>query len=299
MSDEFRIAIGTAQFGLDYGITNTRGQVPGDEVELILQTAERYGIDTLDTAAAYGDAESVLGEYKGLGRFRVVTKISPETAGDVDGDLRRSRDRLRADILDTVLVHDTEMVLAHPEIWRALATRRRAGTVRRIGISVYWPRQWYEFVAMCTRDGLSLPEMIQLPMSVFDQRFVPILTHLKSRSVEIHVRSVYLQGAVFFNSSSISPGLAALSAKIEALQEIEDWYSVSRAAVCIAFALLHPEIDRIVVGIDGLSRLDETIFAFREAASLVNSGRLGDGSTFDRLRVDDESIILPFNWRNF
>lgn len=297
MSEGLRIAIGTAQFGLDYGISNTRGQVPSDEVGLILDAAEEHGIDTLDTAGAYGNAESVLGECNGPDRFRVVTKIRPETGDTVEQELHGSRNRLGAERLDTVLLHDAATALEMPGIWSTLVDSRARGIVRRIGISAYWPRQWYDFEAMCLHLDLPLPEVIQLPMSVFDQRFVPVLRDLKSRSVEIHVRSVYLQGAAFMDASSPPPGLAPLSAKLSALDEIEETLGVSRAAVCLAIVLRHPEVDRVVVGIDGLSRLDETVSAFREAASLVKSGRLGDGSIFNNLRVDDESIILPFNWR--
>ena len=50
-----KIALGTVQFGLDYGVNNKRGKIPADEVFRILDKAAEAGIDTLDTAHAYGE----------------------------------------------------------------------------------------------------------------------------------------------------------------------------------------------------------------------------------------------------
>ena len=58
-----RICLGTAQFGLDYGIANARGKVSFDEVGQILRCALENGIVTLDTAGAYGDSEQMVGAF--------------------------------------------------------------------------------------------------------------------------------------------------------------------------------------------------------------------------------------------
>ncbi len=57
-----RLALGTVQFGLDYGISNHDGQVSDEELDAIIALARQAGIDTLDTAQAYGNAEQRLGQ---------------------------------------------------------------------------------------------------------------------------------------------------------------------------------------------------------------------------------------------
>ena len=81
-----KIALGTVQFGLDYGITNHSGQVSIDEVKNILDYAKHKGIDTLDTAARYGNSEQVLGEI-GVNNYRIITKTTPLKNG-VDGVIK-------------------------------------------------------------------------------------------------------------------------------------------------------------------------------------------------------------------
>ena len=71
-----KLALGTAQFGLDYGVTNSEGKVQVEEVELILGCAKENSINTLDTAASYGNSEEVLGSI-GISDFQIITKTIP------------------------------------------------------------------------------------------------------------------------------------------------------------------------------------------------------------------------------
>ena len=70
-----KLGLGTVQFGCDYGISNTKGQVLIDEVVKILDYALKNGIDIIDTASLYGNSEAVLGQFD-LSKFKVVTKTS-------------------------------------------------------------------------------------------------------------------------------------------------------------------------------------------------------------------------------
>lgn len=71
-----RLALGTAQFGMRYGVANRVGQVPAGEARRILERARTAGMDTLDTAAAYGASETLLGSV-GVADWIVVTKLPP------------------------------------------------------------------------------------------------------------------------------------------------------------------------------------------------------------------------------
>ena len=69
-----KIALGSVQFGIPYGVTNRGGMTSRQEVREILTVAARSGVDTIDTAITYGESERVLGA-EGCSRFRIVTKL--------------------------------------------------------------------------------------------------------------------------------------------------------------------------------------------------------------------------------
>ena len=110
-----KIALGSVQWGLDYGISNSNGKTGKNEVAKILETANKYGINTLDTASAYGEAEKIIGELK-REDSKIITKIS---VGNPDKDVKQSRDDIRNKVkrsfsdlgrfvLEGVLVHDPD-----------------------------------------------------------------------------------------------------------------------------------------------------------------------------------------------
>ena len=71
------IVLGTAQFGLDYGVSNSGGEISDDELSRILDYARKYGVQYLDTANVYGDSEIRIGEMCELTKaFGLITKIT-------------------------------------------------------------------------------------------------------------------------------------------------------------------------------------------------------------------------------
>ncbi len=90
------LALGTVQFGMAYGVANAAGQPSAASVQTILDTARLAGIDMLDTAEMYGEAETVLGQSKTDG-FQIVTKLGEIAPGE---DLRfRSYSKRAADLV--------------------------------------------------------------------------------------------------------------------------------------------------------------------------------------------------------
>jgi len=127
-----RLALGTAQFGLDYGITNKRGK---------LHYAEESGVTTIDTAAAYGNSEETLGSLQAGDRFRIVTKISVAKASEVEGRVLDSVKALEVETVDTVLFHDHRVLLDVEDAWSQLQRAKNHGLIRKAGVSVYHRRR--------------------------------------------------------------------------------------------------------------------------------------------------------------
>ena len=70
-----RLGLGSAQFGLDYGVTNLRGQTTPADVAELLRIAGHAGVRVIDTAPAYGSSEETIGAcLPSEHHFRIVTK---------------------------------------------------------------------------------------------------------------------------------------------------------------------------------------------------------------------------------
>lgn len=285
-----RLALGTVQFGLAYGIANREGQVPAAEAARILACAREHGLDTLDTAAAYGESERRLGEI-GVDEWRVVSKLPPlppdcqDVQAWVERSARASLERLRIPLLHGLLVHRPADLASDRgvELFSALQRLQRAGLVCRIGASVYAPE---ELEMLLQRFALDL---VQAPFNIVDRRFETSgwLRRLKAEGTEVHTRSVFLQGLLLLPAD-------ARPAQFARWQELwsawDRWVALtgrSRAAVCLGFALRRPEIDRVVIGVDSAAQL---------AAAVAAELPLPEDPPAD-ISCADPDLVEPSRWR--
>jgi aryl-alcohol dehydrogenase-like predicted oxidoreductase len=294
--DFARIGLGTAQFGLPYGITNTRGMVPLPEVRRILEVGRMAGIGVLDTAFAYGTSETVLGMLEDAARgFRVITKtppldserIGPEQEGAIRLAIAQSRRSLRRERLDGLLVHHAAELFrpGGERIIAALEAAKTRGEVARIGVSVYDPAELQRALAIFT------PEIVQIPLNVLDQRFAAsgLLAHLKSLGCEIHARSVFLQGTLLAPADALPAALAHLRPALAAARRYFADHAATPLQGCLGYALSQPEVDCLILGLTGADELAAALAAVRNLPALP-----GDVAA---LAVDDPAIINPALWR--
>lgn len=262
------LGLGTAQFGLDYGIANDRGICPPEDVAAILEMASASSIGVLDTAPAYGTAEQVLGEVlPAAHRFRIVTKTphlgglrhADEVGRAVRDAFAASRAKLRRDRLAGLLTHNANDLLrpGGPALWAAMVELKQAGEVERIGASVYSAGQ---LAAVLERYPLDL---VQLPWNAVDGRIgPPLLAALAARGIELHARSVFLQGLLL-----APPAHAArVSAAAEAL--VGRWRDAVGTADPLA-AALGAVIGRKEIGtaLVGVTRPEELAGILRAVAA--------------------------------
>ena len=165
-----KIALGTVQFGLDYGIANNQGKVSTNIAKNILMHAQLAGIDTLDTASVYGNSEEQLGEI-GVKDWRIITKLSnvPNSCDDISLWVReqvfKSIQRLKVRSIAGLLLHDTgQLTGPHgQQIWSALKTLKDEGVIEKIGFSIYHPNE-LEILWESYR-----PDIVQAPYNIFDR----------------------------------------------------------------------------------------------------------------------------------
>ena len=255
-----RLALGTVQFGLDYGIANAQGQVAPSEVASILALAQQMGISTLDTAINYGQSESVLGQC-GIAEWQVVTKLPalPESVEDVadwvQTHMRQSLARLGVVSVHAVLLHRPQDLLGAQG--RALLTGLKdlqlQGLAAKTGISVYSPDELDSFYALHHFD------LVQAPFSILDQRLLVSgwLTKLHDMGVEVHTRSSFLQGLLLMQPTQRPQKFQRWQA---VWQCWEDWLAsqgMTALQACLRYPLSLPAIDKVVIGVDSAMHLQQ------------------------------------------
>jgi aryl-alcohol dehydrogenase-like predicted oxidoreductase len=290
-----KLGLGTVQFGLAYGVTNERGQVPVAEVQAIVAAALAAGIDLFDTAAAYGDSESVLGQaLESHADVRIVSKLPPLPADRIGAAeieqcraaLQRSLAQLRRPSIYGLLLHRPDD-LRKPGAERLVALLeelKSTGTVARIGISAY-DRAQIELAL----DRLPL-DAVQVPVNLLDQRLLQdgTLASLRGRNVEVHARSAFLQGALLAEPSSLPAHFAPHRDRLDAVGMAAERAGLSRLALCLRFVLDQPAIDRVVVGVTGLAELQQIVAAAMNAAPLPGG--------LAALASDDPRLVNPALW---
>jgi aryl-alcohol dehydrogenase-like predicted oxidoreductase len=284
-----RLALGTVQFGLPYGIANKSGQVSPLEAKAMLQLATASGIDVLDTAIAYGESESCLGGIGSHG-YRVVTKLPPVPAECADinvwveDQISASLNRLGVAAVYGLLLHRSDQLLGANgrDIYLALQGLKKRGWVEKIGVSIYAPS---ELDAITKRYRLDL---VQAPFNLVDRRLLASgwLRRLKGEGIEIHTRSAFLQGLLLMPKTTIPNQFAVWNDLWHTWHEWLGCNDLTALRACLAYPLSFPEIDRVVVGADSTSQLAQVISAANGPPQLV----------FPELQCEDDKLINPSNW---
>ena len=286
-----KLALGTVQFGLAYGIANRSGQVSREEASQILALAGENGIDTVDTAIAYGDSEACLGEIGSQG-FKIVTKLPPLPKDTTDigewayGQLRTSLRRLNIDSVYGLLLHRSNNLVGAPGrlIVQALERMKAEGLVKKIGVSIYAPWELDAVTQSCPID------LVQAPFNLIDRKLATSgwLKRLHDQGVEVHARSVFLQGLLLLPRDAVPEELSLWADIFDRWHVWLQENHVSPAEACLAFAASQPMIDRVVVGVDNREQLRELL----RAAHVARQLQLPD------LSCDDERLINPSNWNS-
>ena len=282
------LILGTAQFGSAYGVVNSRGQVSLAEIAEILTLARQSGVDRIDTAPAYGEAEQMLRRC-GVGDFKVITKIPAlEQAGHCNFNsavidiARRSCGNLDCDRLHGLLLHSASDLTGSDgdKVYAGLKAAKQAGLVEQIGVSVYSAGEIETIVRRYPVD------IVQLPLSVLDQRLCEWLPRLADRGVAVHVRSIFLQGLLLCSEDKVPNGLAPLAPAIAAFRRRAENLGMQAIEAAVAFVRDLPHINGIVVGVTGASEFRALLGAFSVKATFDADG----------LAVTKPDLIDPRRW---
>lgn len=295
-----RLCLGTVQFGGDYGIRGGRKPAVEDAVRM-LNYATQNGVDAIDTAAAYGSAEDVVGEFlcrRTVSRDRlfVVSKFGTDIFEGIapsrwdralSAALARSLERLKTDYLDAYVCH-VATAASNAMICEALAKAKESGRVRHVGFSVYETTE----AKACAANGVC--DFMQVPFSVLDQRMATegALAAAASVGMIVHARSAFVQGLALMEENEVPDRLAAARPLVRSFGELCAAVGVSKRALALAFVRRRREISHLVFGVDNIGQLKENIAAFAER---VPEEALDE---VERIFHDvDSNLVMPNKWR--
>lgn len=284
-----RLALGTVQFGIPYGVSNDIGQVSDKSAKDILKYASSAGIDTIDTAIDYGQSEEVLGQV-GVDNFKVISKL-PYIHNEVisvedwiSNQINSSLNRLGLKSLYGFMLHHPNQIFSSfgEEVLESLQKLKQAGLVQKLGVSIYDPAELENIYNQFHFD------IVQCPFNILDRRLVQSgwLEKLNMKGVEIHTRSCFLQGLLLMKRDQIPKKFDIWKNYWDKWEEWSKDNNTSKLNGCLSYCLSFKGIHKVVVGVEKKLQLKEVVHA-------SNSKFL---NKIPDLGCSDLKLINPVNW---
>ncbi len=289
-----KLGLGTVQLGLDYGISNKAGKTSEQEARKIFEIALENNLTTVDTANSYGQSEEIVGRY--ANGFDIITKLPRVTSEHelknqdlhaADTYFKTSLRRLNRASIYGLLLHDANDLLAEggSHLYELLAGYKRSGLVKKVGVSVYSLVQIQSIIKDYEID------LLQAPVNILDQRLCKgILRTLSQHGIEIHARSVFLQGLLLIEPASVDPFFEPIRPVMTALKSFVQNNGMSVRQAAIKFIQQIPEIDKMIIGVNNSEQLQEDISDYRMVAQM----RTLD---FSQFAIPGEEYVNPSKWR--
>lgn len=286
-----KLALGTVQFGINYGIINKLGQVKKTEVSKIIESAKNENIDLLDTAITYGDSEKILGNI-GVTGFKVVTKLPEFPVNSLDflpwvkNHINNSLKRLGLKNIYGLLIHQSKNLrgISSIKIRDILYQLKSEGLVKKIGVSIYNPDELKEITEKIKLD------IVQAPINLIDQRMESSgwMSRLHNEGVEIHSRSTFLQGLLLASRKNIPSKFERWSKIWDRWEQEKKKNNKSALELCLSYPLSLPKVDRVIVGVDSIKQFNSILIASKNVKKMKD---------YTFIKSNDPLLLNPFNWK--
>lgn len=294
-----RLCLGTVQFGLDYGVNNKVGKPSKAHVFEMLDIASDRDIQYLDTAAAYGNAEELIGEYivsrRAKNKFEIISKLKPNLINQnsekpeiiIEKEIIKSLKEMNLEVLNGYLLH-TPTDFYHSKIMEGLIRSKEKGLVKNIGVSIY------EFNHAMDVVSSDMVDYIQVPYSIFDQRMDRELffESAKRNNVKIFARSAFLQGLLLMDRNKLPQQLEHAKRYLKIYEEILAKYGMTKIEGAIHFSYDNSNIDHLVFGVDNKEQLIKNLDIIDKNTINMNYTK----EIKEALSNIEESIIFPSLW---
>lgn len=284
-----KLILGTVQFGLPYGINTFKGTLISEkEVHEILQRALSLGINVLDTAAGYGEAESRIGTFHRENQmFRIITKFNKAEDVNWENSLTKSLERMNLESVDTVMFHSYEAFLDNKKIISGINNKAKGRLFKKLGVSVY---NNDELLAL---KDVKEVEVVQLPFNLLDNDYQrgEIIKDLKNSGKEIHSRSCFLQGLFFRDEENLSGNLKRLKPFLRQIKNLAKENNIEIGHLALQYVLHKNYIDGVLFGVDSIKQLNQNIqWAIKKLPEEIYI-------EIEKIKVPDPGLLNPSQWQ--
>jgi aryl-alcohol dehydrogenase-like predicted oxidoreductase len=285
-----KLILGTVQFGLDYGISNTKGKPTKDKIFEIFNIAFDIGIRFLDTAQVYGNAHNIIGEFHKLQPdklFKINTKLPSGKIIDLKKLISLYIKELNVSQIETLFFHSFESFSLNKEILPELLELKRNKKIKYIGISIYENEHAKSLIDNECFD------IIQLPFNLFDNIYQrgEILTRAKNNNKIIQTRSIFLQGLFFMKPNSSNLIARSLRKELIYIHEFCKFNKLKIEDLALNYVIAQDLIDFGIIGVNSPEELKANI------SSLSNINIVGQFfDEINQIKIKDLNLLNPSKW---
>ena len=280
-----KLVLGSAQFGMPYGIANSTGQISQDQVSKILNFASKNNINTIDTAKNYGNSEIAIGKYlkkSSDSKWNIITKISQDRG--IYDQITDSIEKLGV-LPNVVMAHNAKLYSSkkfQSELQHVLDE-----FTFEIGVSVYNELEIEQVLSSDLK-----PEVIQVPMNILDTRLYrkKIISKLHQKNIEIHARSVFLQGLFYIPTSDLDKRFFDAIPYLNELHKVAKKYNLNLAELSLLWLISLNEVSKVIIGIDSINHLE---------MHLLTICKKIENRAFDEalsIHYENKELLNPLSW---
>ena len=288
-----KIYLGTAQFDLNYGITNSNGKMPIQDIHKILQRSNKDGIIGIDTAKDYGETEKILGNFN-INDFEISTKLpfinmeNNKIENTIFNLVNNSLKKMKIKMINNLFLHYPNQLLEPKgaEIYKSLLKLKDNGIIKNIGYSIYSPLEAKKLI------NFFHPDIIQGPYSIFDRRMekTGLLFTLKKLNILFQARSISLQGLLYLNADKLPKKFLKWKDIWIKYEKFLLENKINSAEAIINFIFTNKNLTNVVVGFNNYDQYRSFVEIKKNLKEHINYD-----INFDNF---DETILNPNNWES-
>ena len=285
-----KFSLGTAQFGGNYGISNLTGKPNLLEIKKILIHAKKKKVKFLDLAEDYKGVIRVLGKLN-INNFKIVLKLkikSLDSQKKIINNFNKSLKLLKLKKIHAVLIHNIKDFKFEElkNFFKAFKYLKKKGLITKFGVSCY---NMTEAKKIIKNYKITF---IQIPLNIFDQDFLKKKNYqyLKKKKIEVHVRSIFLQGLLLMKKKELPFYFKKWEYLFNNFEKKKIITKKNSFELCINFIKKNfKKFESVVIGINSAKELDEIINMFEKKIYKTS---------YKNLSCVDKKLIYPFNWKN-
>ena len=286
-----KFILGSAQLGMNYGVSNKKGKVHFSEAKKIIDFAQKNDIHFIDTAMNYGSSEDLIGKLCNKS-WDIITKIPkfPDNISNVsswfESNTLRSLEKLNRKKINTLLIHepnDLKNTTYGKDLISLIIDLKSEGVIKNIGLSIYDAFLIEEYLDLIDVD------IIQAPFNIFDRRIIDSgwAKKLNESGIEVHARSIFLQGLLLMEDLDRPKYFQRWSHIWDSWRTFLNDNNISAIDVCVYYVNQCPHINKILIGVESQEQLKQIVESSNTKISDLN---------FDNFCINDEDLIDPSRW---